>query len=73
MVRIKSTPRRSRRLWGKYKKRQKFIIKERLETPKSISFRGKIFTVRYKRVSKKRLKKANNRVTFNPNVQIKTF
>ena len=74
MVRTKSTPRRSRRLWARRinPKGKKFIVKERLETPKTVSFRGKMFIVRYKRVAKKRLKKTN-KVRFNPNVQVKTF
>ena len=57
MVRIKATPRRSRRLWVRNKKRQKFIVKERLENPKSVAFNGKLFTVRYKRVGKKKIRR----------------
>ena len=59
MVRKKSTPRRSRRLWARRinPKGKKFIVKERLETPKTVSFRGKMFIVRYKRVGRRRLKK----------------
>ena len=57
MVRIKSTPRRSRRLWVRNKKRPKFIVKERLENPKSVAFNGKLFTVRYKRVGKKKIRR----------------
>ena len=58
MVRIKTTPRKSRRLWAKNnKKRKKFIIKERLEKPKTVSFNGKLFVVRYKRIGKKQIRK----------------
>ena len=57
MVRIKATPRRSRRLWVRNKKRPKFIVKERLENPKSVAFNGKLFTVRYKRVGKKKIRR----------------
>ena len=59
MVRTKSTPRRSRRLWARRinPKGKKIIVKERLETPKTVSFRGKMFIVRYKRVARRQLKK----------------
>ena len=57
MVRIKATPRRSRRLWARNQKRKKFIIKERLEKPKTVAFNGKLFVVRYRRVGKKKIKR----------------
>ena len=57
MVRIKSTPRRSRRLWVRKSKRPKFIVKERLENPKSVAFNGKLFTVWYRRVSKNKIRR----------------
>ena len=57
MVRIKATPRRNRRLWVRNQKRKKFIIKERLEKPKTVAFNGKLFVVRYKRVGKKKIKR----------------
>ena len=57
MVRIKATPRRSRRLWARNQKRKKFIIKERLEKTKTVAFNGKLFVVRYKRVGKKKIKR----------------
>ena len=57
MVRIKATPRRSRRLWVRNHKRKKFIIKERLEKPKTVAFNGKLFVVRYRRVGKKKVKR----------------
>ena len=58
MVRIKATPRRSRRLWARNnQKRKKFIIKERLEKPKTVAFNGKLFVVRNKRVGKKKIRR----------------
>ena len=57
MVRIKATPRRSRRLWVRNQKRKKLIIKERLEKPKTVAFNGKLFVVRYRRVGKKKIKR----------------
>ena len=51
MARTKTTPRTivPRFRGGRY------IIKQKLETPKGVKFGNKQFTVRYKRISKKRL------------------
>ena len=48
MVRIKRTLKR-RTL------RKKYIIKQRLQTPKTVKFGNKQFTVRFKRISKRSL------------------
>ena len=50
MVRVKTTPRKTIAL-PKYKRR--YILKERLNTPKTVKFGNKQFVVRYKRISKK--------------------
>ena len=44
MVRVKRTS-----------KRRKYIIKQRLDTPKTVKFGNKQFTVRFKRISKRAL------------------
>ena len=51
MVRIKRTPKRT--ALPNLKFRRKYIIKQRLETPKTVKFGNKQFTVRFKRISKK--------------------
>ena len=51
MARTKTTPRRIL----PYLKLRRYIIKQRLENPKVVKFDNKQFTVRYKRISKKRL------------------
>ena len=49
MVRIKqATPRR-------FIRKRKYIIKAKLDAPKVVKFGNKQFTVRYKRISKKKL------------------
>ena len=50
MVRVKTTPKRSS---VNYKFRSRYILKERLENPKTVKFGNKQFVVRYKRISKK--------------------
>ena len=50
MARTKTTPRRIRSRLLK-----KFIIKQRLENPKVVKFGNKQFTVRYRRISRRRL------------------
>ena len=49
MARTKTTPRRI--VFGG----RRYIIKQKLENPKVVKFGNKQFTVRYKRISKKRL------------------
>ena len=51
MARTKTTPKRILRPL----RRRRFIIKQKLENPKVVKFGNKQFTVRYKRISKKRL------------------
>ena len=51
MARTKTTP---RRIVPRFK-RKRYIIKQKLENPKVVKFGNKQFTVRYKRISKKRL------------------
>ena len=50
MARTKTTP---RRILPRITKR--FIIKEKLQTPKVVKFGNKTFTVRYKRVGRRRV------------------
>ena len=49
MARTKTTPRRI------VFRGRKYIIKQKLETPKVVKFGNKQFTVRYKRISKRSL------------------
>ena len=49
MARTKTTPRRI--VFGG----KKYIIKQKLQTPKVLKFGNKQFTVRYKRISKRSL------------------
>ena len=51
MARTKTTP---RKILPKLKFRR-YIIKQKLETPKVVKFGNKQFTVRYKRISKRSL------------------
>ena len=50
MVRVKTTPKKTVVL-PRYKR--KYILKERLDMPKTVKFGNKQFVVRYKRISKK--------------------
>ena len=52
MARTKTTPRRIRSRPSLLKR---LIIKQRLENPKVVKFGNKQFTVRYKRISKRKL------------------
>ena len=52
MARTKTPPRRIRSRLSLLKR---LIIKQRLENPKVVKFGNKQFTVRYKRISKRRL------------------
>ena len=51
MARTKTTPRRK----IPHLNRRGYIIKERLKNPKVVKFGNKQFTVRYRRISKRRL------------------
>ena len=51
MARTKTTPRRK----IPHLNRRGYIIKERLQNPKVVKFGNKKFTVRYRRISKRRL------------------